>query len=125
MRLTIHRLTHLPEQHHQHAGLILQQHTLPEKQPFLLATFNDKAVAMAWHRQEQIVFFAVRDITRRRGVGSELLRRLKEQAKAEGLTRLELNLNNAPEQQTEALAAFFEQAGFHRQQGVLSCSLYS
>ncbi|MCC4264354.1 PanM family protein [Oceanimonas baumannii] len=123
MRLTVHRLTHLPEQHHHHARHILQDRSLPADQPFLLATFNDRAVALAWRQGEQITFFAVRDITRRRGVGSELLRQLKEDAKADGCTRLELSLSSVPAEQATGLADFFTTAGFNRNKGVLSCSL--
>ncbi|WMC10373.1 acetyl-CoA sensor PanZ family protein [Oceanimonas pelagia] len=123
MRLTVHHLTELPERHRAHAELILQDHLLPEGQPFLLATFNDRAVALAWRQGEHIGFFAVRDLTRRRGVGSELLRRLKEDAVAAGLTRLELDLARAPAGEAAGLAAFFTARGFEQKDGVLSCSL--
>ncbi|MDP5293261.1 acetyl-CoA sensor PanZ family protein [Oceanimonas sp. CHS3-5] len=123
MRLTVHHLTQLPDRHSAHAGLILQGQLLPADQPFLLATFNDRAVALAWRRHEQITFFAVRDITRRRGVGSELLRQLQQEAKADGLTRLEFHLTDAPADDANGLAAFFIAHGFEQKDGVLSCSL--
>lgn len=123
MRLTVHHLTQLPEQHSAHAGLILQGQPLPAGQPLLLATFNDRAVALAWHQGERIGFFAVRDLTRRRGVGSELLRQLQLHAKAQGLARLELDLAHAPAEEASGLAAFFSARGFEQRDGVLSCSL--
>ncbi len=123
MRLTVHHLTQLPDQHSAHAAHILQGQPLPADQPFLLATFNDRAVALAWRRHERIGFFAVRDITRRRGVGSELLRQLAEEARAEGLTRLELDLAQAPAAEVDSLVAFFSARGFAQKDGVLSCSL--
>ncbi|NHH99390.1 acetyl-CoA sensor PanZ family protein [Oceanimonas sp. MB9] len=123
MRLTVHHLTQLPEQYRAHAELILQGKPLPENQPFLLATFNDRAVALAWHQDERIGFFAVRDITRRRGVGSELLRQLKADAQANGLTRLELSLAGLPAEDATALTAFFSVCGFRQKDGVLSSLL--
>ena len=35
-----------------------------------LATFNNRVVGLAVTRDEELVYLAVRDITRRRGVGS-------------------------------------------------------
>ncbi|WP_107852163.1 acetyl-CoA sensor PanZ family protein [Oceanimonas marisflavi] len=123
MRLTVHHLTQLPERHRAHAELILQDHILPAGQAFLLATFNDRAVALAWRQDEHIGFFAVRDITRRRGVGSELLHQLKADARANGISRLELNVAGLPAGDATALTAFFTACGFQQKGGVLSCSL--
>ena len=99
MRLTVHHLTQLPELHRAHAELILQDHILPAGQAFLLATFNDRAV------------------------GSELLRQLKADARADGITRLELSVAGLPAGDATALTAFFTACGFQQKGGVLSCSL--
>ncbi|WP_458735940.1 acetyl-CoA sensor PanZ family protein [Zobellella taiwanensis] len=124
MRLTVHCLSRLPESHRHHAELILQGSSLPTQGRLYLATFNDRAVALAWRRNENIDFIAVRDITRRRGIGRELLRQLKLEAKAAGLARLDCDPAQAPEGEREGLAAFLHSQGFRPREAVLSCCLY-
>lgn len=123
MRLTVHCLEQLPAIHRHHADIILQGRTLPEQAVFYLATFNDKAVALAWRQQERIDFIAVRDITRRRGIGQELLRQIRQEARTAGLNRLDCNPAQAPEEQRAGLAAFLTSQGFSTQAGLLSCCL--
>ncbi|PSJ44432.1 GNAT family N-acetyltransferase [Zobellella endophytica] len=124
MRLTVHHLSRIPEQHRHHAGLILQGTPLPEQAECYLATFNDRAVALAWRRDERLDFFAVRDLTRRRGIGRELLRQIKLDAKAAGLTRLDCDPAQAQDGERDGLAAFLQGQGFRPRDGVLSCCLY-
>lgn len=123
MRLTIHRLEQIPAQHHHHVNIILQGKALPARATFYLATFNDKAVAIAWREQERLDFIAVRDVTRRRGIGQELLRQIKSDALAAGCTRLSCNPAQAPSAQQATLAAFLASQGFNTQAGMLSCYL--
>lgn len=123
MRLTIHRLNRLPEQHSPQVDIILQGRALPEQASFYLATFNDKAVALAWCQQERLDFIAVRDITRRRGIGQELLRQIKADANAAGLTQLTCEPAAAPKAHRAELAAFLASQGFSAQAGMLSCNL--
>ncbi|MBL1379031.1 acetyl-CoA sensor PanZ family protein [Zobellella iuensis] len=124
MRLTVSCLSQLPEQHRAHTALILQATPLPDQALFYLATFNDRAVALAWRQHERLGFIAVRDLTRRRGIGSELLRQVRQEAKAAGLTRLECDPAQAPEAEREGLTAFLQGQGFRPREGVLSCCLY-
>ncbi|OXS13790.1 GNAT family N-acetyltransferase [Zobellella denitrificans] len=124
MRLTVHCLSRLPEQHRHHAELILQGRTPPDQAMLYLATFNDRAVALAWRREDTLEFIAVRDLTRRRGIGQELLRQVKQEAKAAGLTRLDCDPAQAPDGEREGLAAFLQGQGFRPREAVLSCCLY-
>ena len=123
MRLTIHRLSHIPELHQAHVALILEGATLPEQAEFYLATFNDRAVALAWCESASLQFIAVRDITRRRGIGQELLRHIKLDAKAAGLSSLNCDLAQAPALQQAGLSAFLHAQGFNGTGAMLSCAL--
>lgn len=123
MRLTIHNVNQIPEQHSAHVALILDGHPLPEQAEFYLATFNERAVALAWCEQQQLSFIAVRDITRRRGIGQELLRHLKQAAKAAGFTQLTCNTNQAAPAQQAGLVAFLQAQGFNERGAMLSCDL--
>lgn len=123
MRLTVHNLSQIPEQHRHHVEIILQGRALPAQAQFYMATFNDKAVALAWREQERLDFIAVRDITRRRGIGQELLRHIKLDAQAAGLSLLNCNPAQAPESQRASLSAFLYDQGFITQAGMLSCAL--
>lgn len=123
MRLTIHRLSQIPELHQAHVTLILEGVSLPEQVEFYLATFNDRAVALAWRQQSDLQFIAVRDITRRRGIGQELLRQIKLDAKAVGLSQLNCDLAQAPALQQAGLSAFLQTQGFNGTAAMLSCAL--
>ena len=123
MRLTIHRLNHIPDLQQAYVDPILQGRALPAQVQFYLATFNEKAVALAWREQTAIAFIAVRDITRRRGVGQELLRHIKLDAKAVGISLLNCNPTQAPESQRAGLSDFLYSQGFNTQAGMLSCVL--
>lgn len=127
MRLTVHRLTHIPEQYRHHVDLILQGHALPDQAMFYLATFNDKAVALAWlqhHKAQQTTqldFIAVRDITRRRGIGQELLRQIKQDTHANGHPHISCPIQQTPGVQQDDLVAFLTSQGFNAQTALLSC----
>ena len=123
MRLTIHRLSHIPELQQAYVSLILQGAVLPAQAQFYLATFNDKAVALAWREQSAIAFIAVRDITRRRGIGQELLRQIKLDAQAEGLSLLSCNTEQAATIEQAGLIAFLEAQGFNGGAPMLSWKL--
>lgn len=120
MRLTVHHLTALPAQQQHYVDLIVADRPLPSKADFYLATFNEKAVALAWRQQEQLQFIAVRDITRRRGVGQELVRQIKHDIAQKNLTTLTFCLSEAPQEQQPELATFLTGQGFNLQGGVLS-----
>lgn len=123
MRLTIHNLSQIPELHQPHINLILQGRELPEQAQFYLATFNDRAVALAWRDQSALEFIAVRDITRRRGIGQELLAHIKRDAKAQGLAQLTCNSTQAPAAQQAELVAFLQAQGFNGPTAMLSCNV--
>ncbi|NLJ92200.1 MAG: PanM family protein [Aeromonadales bacterium] len=120
MRLTVHRLTAIPAQQQHYVDLIVVDHSLPSEADFYLATFNEKAVALAWRQQQQLQFIAVRDITRRRGVGKELVRQIKHDIAQKKLTPLTFCLSEVPKEQQPELAAFLTSQGFNLQEGVLS-----
>lgn len=120
MRLTVHRLAALPAQYQHYIDLIVEDHPLPTQADFYLATFNEKAVALAWRQQEQLKFIAVRDITRRRGIGQELVRQIKQDITQKNLTSLTFCLSTAPKERQSELATFLTQQGFNLQGGVLS-----
>ena len=120
MRLTVHRITAIPAQQQHYVDLIVADHSLPSEADFYLATFNEKAVALAWRQQQQLQFIAVRDITRRRGVGKELVRQIKHDIAQKKLTSLTFCLSEAPKEQQPELAAFLTSQGFNLQEGVLS-----
>ena len=123
MRLTIHRLNHIPELQQAYVDLILQGAALPAPAQFYLATFNEKAVALAWRDQERLEFIAVRDITRRRGIGQELLRQIKLDAKAEGLSQLNCDTAQAATAEQAGLVAFLQAQGFNGSAPMLSWKL--
>lgn len=120
MRLTVHRLTAIPAQQQHYVDLIVVDHSLPSEADFYLATFNEKAVALAWRQQQQLQFIAVRDITRRRGVGKELVGQIKQDITQKNLTSLTFCLSTAPKERQSELATFLTQQGFNLQEGVLS-----
>ncbi|MGO4998762.1 acetyl-CoA sensor PanZ family protein [Oceanisphaera sp. W20_SRM_FM3] len=123
MRLTVHRLNQIPTLHQAQVALILEDASLPEQAEFYLATFNDRAVALAWRLQSDLQFIAVRDITRRRGIGQELLRQIKLDTQAAGLTQLHCDLAQAPTPQQAGLNAFLQAQGFNGATAMLSCNL--
>ena len=122
MRLTIHRLSHIPELQQAYVNLILQGAALPAEAQFYLATFNDKAVALAWREQTAMAFIAVRDITRRRGIGQELCRQIKLDAKAESLSQLHCHTDQAATAEQAGLVAFLQAQGFNGTAPMLSCT---
>ncbi|WP_116474881.1 GNAT family N-acetyltransferase [Zobellella maritima] len=127
MRLTIHTPPQIPEQHKAHVDLILHStpgFQLPGQACFYLATFNDKAVALAWRQDDRLAYIAVRDVTRRRGIGRELLRHIKEDAKHAGLTRLQIDTSQANAENLPALMAFLQEQGFTGTGQLLSYSVY-
>lgn len=120
MRLTVHCLTAIPAQQQHYVDLIVKDHPIPHNAHFYIATFNEKAVAIAWRQQQQLQFIAVRDITRRRGVGQELIRKIKADITQQQLSQLTFCLNEAPPEQQPELATFLTQQGFNLQGGMLS-----
>lgn len=127
MRLTIHTPTQIPEQHKAHVDLILRStpgFQLPEQARFYLATFNDKAVALAWRQEDRLAYIAVRDVTRRRGIGRELLRHIKEDVKHAGLTQLRLDTSQASAENLPTLQAFLKEQGFTGTGQLLSYAVY-
>ena len=120
MRLTVHRLTAIPAQQQHYVDLIVADHSLPSEADFYLATFNEKAVALAWRHHQQLQFIDVRDITRRRGVGKELVRQIKQDIAQKKLASLTFCLSEAPKEQQPELATFLTSQGFNLQGGVLS-----
>ena len=123
MRLTIHRLSQIPTRHQPQVALIVEGASLPEQAEFYLATFNDRAVALAWRDNTTLTFIAVRDITRRRGIGQELLAQIKLDAKAAGLSQLNCDPRQAQPTAQAGLSAFLQAQGFNASGAMLSCNL--
>ena len=88
-----------------------------------LATFNDRVVGLAISQGADLRYFAVRDLTRRRGIGrylvADTLRWLIEQGKQQ----ITMDLSKIDEQELAGLQAFLRQAGFHAEGNQWTLSL--
>jgi GNAT superfamily N-acetyltransferase len=91
---------------------IEEAHTLGE---WHLATFNDRAVGLAISNGCELRYFAVRDITRRRGIGRYLLADTIRWLIAEGNAQVAIDISSTAEIEQEGLQAFLRQAGFQAQ----------
>ncbi len=128
MRLTVHHSQSvLPIwQNSQDKLLATHQITIQDAQALCdwhLASFNDRVVGLAITKANKITYFAVRDLTRRRGIGrylmAETIRSLIEQQVTEIV--IETSAVNADE--FDGLNAFLTQAGFHYDQPRWTLSL--
>jgi GNAT superfamily N-acetyltransferase len=89
---------------------IEEAHTLGE---WHVATFNDRVVGLAISKGSELRYFAVRDLTRRRGIGRYLLADTIRWLIAEGQQQVTTNISSVTETEQAGLQAFLRQAGFH------------
>ncbi len=66
---------------------------------------------------------AIRDLTRRRGVGKNLLKQIEKEIAAEGIKKIEYNLKEVLEDQYLATQAFFSDSGYTINNHIASKSL--
>lgn len=128
MRLTIHHSSQLAADWQDSlAKLIapddLDAADLKAQGQWHLATFNNRVVGLAVTRDGELVYLAVRDITRRRGVGRYLLSQTLAWLRAQGIGQARLDLATVRAEEQPGLIAFLVQAGFEQQGAILSCTL--
>lgn len=68
----------------------------------------------------QLIHFCVRDITRRRGVGKNLLNQVEKQLKERGVSEVQLTLNDIRTDEQQGLKIFMETCGYQSNQQQLS-----
>ncbi|MGB9095012.1 aspartate 1-decarboxylase autocleavage activator PanM [Erwinia sp.] len=124
MKLTIIRLQHFTAQDRldlakiwPEAGLVALEASLNEHQQIWAAKFNNRLLAAVKASikgtQGELQDFVVREVTRRRGVGSYLLEDLL--AQSPGITQWWIADSQVEDR--EAMAAFMQHAGFIAQVG--------
>ncbi len=118
MRLTVHH-SHdiLPIWQDSLSKLLQANHLTVEKAQTLgdwhLATFNDRVVGLAITQGETLCYFAVRDLTRRRGIGRYLLADTIRWLIKQQQQQVSIDLSNVDAAEQDGLQAFLRQAGFH------------
>ncbi len=118
MRLTVHHSHDVLPLWQESLGKLLQANQLTIEQALALgdwhlATFNDRVVGLAITQGNQLCYFAVRDLTRRRGIGRYLLADTIRWLIAQQQQNVIINLNKADATEQGGLEAFLRQAGFH------------
>ncbi len=78
-----------------------------------LATFNDRVVGLAISQGDDLRYFAVRDLTRRRGIGRYLLADTIRWLIEQGKQQVTMDLSKIDAQELVGLQTFLRQAGFH------------
>lgn len=78
-----------------------------------LATFNDRVVGLAISEGDNLRYFAVRDLTRRRGIGRYLLADTIRWLIEQGQQQVIMDLGKVDAREQAGLQAFLRQAGFH------------
>lgn len=122
MRLTVHHSHEIAPQWLQSLETLLAASHLTVDQALLLgdwhlATFNERVVGIAITRHEQLCFIAVRDITRRRGVGCYLLQQTLGWQQNHHLHQSWMDSASVPAEARDGLDAFLTKQGFTRQDG--------
>ena len=92
----------------------LNRDTLLHAGQWHVATFNDRVVGLAVTQDEEIIYFAVRDATRRRGVGQYLLSETLSWMQSQGCSQAMLSTHAARPEEHHALSAFLLHNGFTR-----------
>ncbi len=121
MRLTVHHSQNILPIWQNSLDKLLDRHLLTEADAKALgnwhiATFNDRIVGLSITQGNQLRYFSVRDITRRRGIGRYLLAETIRTLIAEQYNLIELDRNTVASEELESLDAFLLQAGFTRQE---------
>ena len=79
-----------------------------------IATFNDRIVGLAISQGEEIIYLAVRDVTRRRGVGKYLLDETLAWMHHQGCSQAMISTHAARPEEQAGLGAFLLHHGFSR-----------
>ncbi len=79
-----------------------------------IATFNDRIVGLAITSDEEILYLAVRDVTRRRGVGKYLLSETLAWMQGKGCSQAMISTHAARPEEQAALSAFLLHHAFTR-----------
>ena len=79
-----------------------------------IATFNDRIVGLAITQEEEILYIAVRDATRRRGIGHYLLTETVAWMHAQGCSQALISTHAARQQEQPTLSTFLLHHGFTR-----------
>lgn len=116
MRLTIHHDSQiLPQWQDSLSKLLAADGLTAERLPSghrHLAIFNDRVVGLAVSQGEQLVYLAVRDLTRRRGVGHYLLAETLTWQQQHGIPCARLSLAGLADEPQASLSAFLAAEGF-------------
>jgi GNAT superfamily N-acetyltransferase len=118
MRLTVHHAHEVLPLWQESLSKLLQANQLTIEEAHTLgdwhlATFNDRVVGLAISNGSELRYFAVRDLTRRRGIGRYLLADTLRWLIAEGQQQVDINISSAIKTEQDGLQAFLRQAGFH------------
>lgn len=119
MRLTVHHSSELSPYWLDSLNKLLTADNLNHEQllhagHWHVATFNDRIVGLAVTRDEELVYFAVRDVTRRRGIGQYLLSETLSWMQGQGCAQAMLSTHAARPEEHAALNAFLLHNGFSR-----------
>lgn len=75
------------------------------------------------HKVAQLHLLCVRDVTRRRGVGKNLLREVEKQIQGKNVHSVRLSLNEIKESEREVMTLFMQASGYQLQVNVLTKKL--
>lgn len=122
MRLTVHHSHDIAPQWLQSLETLLAASHLTVDQALLLgdwhlATFNERVVGMAITRYDQLCFVAVRDITRRRGVGCYLIQQTLDWQRNHHVPQSWIDTVSVPDGERSGLENFLAAQGFTLQDG--------
>lgn len=117
MRLTVHHSTDLLPHWLDSLNKLLEADSLNREKllhagHWHVATFNDRVVGLAVTRDEELLYLAVRDVTRRRGIGQYLLAETLAWMRSEGCSQVMLSTHAARPEEHAGLAAFLRHNGF-------------
>lgn len=122
MRLTVHHSHEIAPQWLQSLETLLAASHLTVDQALLLgdwhlATFNERVVGIAITRHDQLCFIAVRDITRRRGIGCYLVQQTLDWQREQQQSPSWIDTMAVPAEERGGLEAFLAAQGFTHQAG--------
>lgn len=94
---------------------LIQLINTPEKL-FFVTLFNARHLGAVQvsikENNAQLNLLCVRDITRRRGVGKNLLREVEKKLKVQGITHVQLNVAELKEIERETMVLFMQACGY-------------
>lgn len=98
-----------------------------EHAQFYVTMFNERHLGAIQvtviEDQAQLKLLAVRDITRRRGVATNLLKEVEKQLKMEGVSEAKMDLKDIKEEEKNGLSLFMQASGYQLSEGVFSKDL--